>query len=149
MSEARTLGISIDCPPDKVYEYVSNPENFPDWAREFALSVRHAGGEWKIGTPQGPVTLRFAPRNTFGVLDHYIKPLRGPELLVPMRVVPNGYGSEVLITLFRGPGVSEKKFREDEAAVRRDLGHLRSMIEKHAVAGSCKRENKRAAEERE
>lgn len=138
MMQARTLGVSIDCPPDKVYEYASNPENFPDWAREFALSVRQAGREWKIGTPHGPVSLRFGPRNTFGVLDHYIKPLHGPELLVPMRVVPNGFGSEVLITLFRGEDVSEKSLLSDEAAVRRDLGQLKSIIEKHAAAGSCK-----------
>lgn len=134
MREARTVGISIDCPPHKVYEYASNPENLPEWARGLALSVRQAGREWKVGTPRGPVTLRFAPRNTFGVLDHYITPLRGPELLVPMRVVPNGYGSEVLITLFREQGVSEKNFLSDEAAVRRDLGNLKSMLEKLPAA---------------
>ncbi|OGR75678.1 MAG: hypothetical protein A2X32_03415 [Elusimicrobia bacterium GWC2_64_44] len=138
MTEARTIGVSIDCQPQKVYEYVFNPENLTEWARGFALSVRQAGREWKIGTPQGPVSLRFAPRNIFGVLDHYIKPLHGPELLVPMRVVPHGDGSEVVITLFRGQGVSEKSFHSDEAAVRRDLGNLRKILESLPAPASCK-----------
>jgi len=138
MSEARTLSVFVDCTPDKVYEYVFNAENLPDWAGEFALSVRQDGREWKVGTPKGPVTLRFTPRNTLGVLDHYVTPLHGPEALVPMRVVPNDYGSEVLITLFRGQGITEKSFREDEAAVKRDLAHLKSVMEKRTAAGSCK-----------
>jgi hypothetical protein len=134
MMEARTAEIFMDCPPHMVYEYVLNPENLPEWARGLALSVRQTGREWKVGTPQGPVTLRFAPRNTFGVLDHYITPLRGPELLVPMRVVPNGYGSEVSITLFRGEGVTGQEFLSDEAAVRRDLENLKAILERlHAA----------------
>ncbi len=35
------------------------------------------------------------------------------EVVVPMRVVPNGSGSEVLFTLFQLPDVSDEKCAED------------------------------------
>jgi len=133
MMISRTLSVSIDCPPAKVYGYVINPENLPEWARGLALSVRQAGREWKVGTVNGPVSLRFAVRNTFGVLDHFITPLRGPELRVPMRVVPNDYGSEVMLTLFRRAGMSEEAFSRDARAVTKDLKNLKEILEKVRV----------------
>jgi hypothetical protein len=49
---------------------------------------------------------------------------------MPMRVVSNGEGSEVLITVFRQPGTSEEKFGEDTVWVRRDLEALKALLEK-------------------
>jgi hypothetical protein len=39
---------------------------------------------------------RFVKRNEFGVLDHYVNPAPGVEVYVPMRVLANGSGSEVI-----------------------------------------------------
>jgi hypothetical protein len=49
---------------------------------------------------------------------------------MPMRVFPNGEGTEVLITMFRQPGVSDEKFAEDTQWVRRDLEALKELLEK-------------------
>jgi hypothetical protein len=54
----------------------------------------------------------------------------GPEVYMPMRVLPNGEGAEVLITVFRQPGVSDEKFAEDTHWVRRDLEALKTLLEK-------------------
>ena len=40
--------------------------------------------------------VRFAEKNTFGVLDNYVSPTPEIEVYVPMRVLPNGSGSEVV-----------------------------------------------------
>jgi hypothetical protein len=37
--KSKTLSFSIDCPPDRVYAFVSNPEDLPRWATAFAQSV--------------------------------------------------------------------------------------------------------------
>ena len=81
-------------------------------------------------TTQGPMNLRFAEKNSLGVLDHYVSPAPGTEIYVPMRVLPNGSGSEVLFTLFRLPGMSDEKFAEDAGLVARDLEMLKDMLEK-------------------
>ena len=100
---SRTLSVSINCDPKQVYEFVSNGANLSRWATAFCKSVKPSKDGWLVETPQGPVTLRLVPKNVLGVLDHYVSPLPGVEVFVPMRVVPNGEGSEVTFTLFRRP----------------------------------------------
>lgn len=129
MLAARTLNISIGCPPDRVAALVSDPRNLPRWATAFCRSVRQLDGQWVADTPQGPVTIRFVPPNPFGVLDHYVGPSRGVEIHVPMRVVPNGAGSELLFTVFRSPGMSDEDFARDVGMVERDLQNLRQVLE--------------------
>jgi hypothetical protein len=47
----------------------------------------------------------------------------------PMRVVPNGDGSEVVFTLLRLPGTSDDQFVADAGAVERDLRQLKILLE--------------------
>lgn len=127
--ESQTLSITIACPPRQVYEFASNPGNLPRWAAGLCKSVKKSDAGWIADTPQGPVKIRFAEKNDFGVLDHYVKLASGAEVYVPMRVVPNGSGSEVIFTLFKMPGMSDKQFAEDAGIVERDLKTLKSLLE--------------------
>ncbi len=127
--ESRTLTVSINRPPEQVYEFVSNPENLARWATGLCKSVRKANGEWIVETPQGPVRFRFVEKNDFGVLDHYVTLASGVEVYVPMRVVPNSTGSEILFTLFRSPDMSDEAFTEDARLVEQDLRTLKIVLE--------------------
>lgn len=115
ITESRTISVSVNCPVREVYEFASNPENLPQWAS---------------GLSQGPVKVKFTELNPFGVLDHYITLPQGVEIYVPMRVVANGLGSEVSLTLFRQPDMSKEKFAEDANWVKRDLTTLKKLLEK-------------------
>jgi len=126
---SRTLSVSIACPPRQVYGFVSNPENLPKWAMGLCRSVRKADGGWIVETPGGPMRFRFVGQNEFGVLDHYVSPTPGLEILNPMRVVPNGSGSEVIFTLFQWPNMSDEQYVEDVGLVERDLRTLKSILE--------------------
>ena len=130
MFESRTLSITIACPSRKVYEFVSNPENLSRWAAGLCKSVRKSDSGWIADTPQGPAKIRFAEKNDFGVLDHYVTPASGVEVYVPMRVVPNGSGSEVIFTLFKTPEMSAEQFAEDAGMVERDLKALKGVLER-------------------
>jgi hypothetical protein len=112
-----------------VYGFVSNPGNLPRWATAFCKSVSRSNGDWIVETPQGPVKIRFADKNEYGILDHYVSPAPSVEIFVPMRVVANGSGSEVLFTLFHSPGMSEEAFAADAGMVERDLRGLKSRLE--------------------
>ena len=126
---ATTLSVSIERPPREISDFVSQPRNLPRWAVGLAPSVRPDGESWIADTAQGPVRLRFAPSNAFGVLDHYVRPVAGREIAAPMRVVPNGAGSEVLITVFQQPEMTEAQYQEDLGLVRRDLERLKRVLE--------------------
>ncbi len=126
---AQTLSISIGCSPAKVYAFASNPENLPQWAAGLCKSVKKSGADWVVETPAGAMTLRFAEKNAFGILDHRVL-ARGREVYVPMRVFANGSGSEVIFTLFRLAGMSDAQYAKDAEMVKRDLTTLKSVLEK-------------------
>ncbi len=73
----------------------------------------------------------FAPSNDFGVVDHVVTPLTGvgAAVDVPLRVVPNATGSEVMLTVFQQPGMSDAQFATDSALVQADLVRLKQAVE--------------------
>ena len=125
----RTLSVSIDRPPARVYAFVRNPENLPRWASGLGRAVRRDGEGWVLETPNGPLGFAFVADNDLGVLDHTVTLAPGVDVLNPMRVVANGEGSEVSFTLFELPGMTAEKFAEDAALVERDLSALKSVLE--------------------
>jgi hypothetical protein len=130
---SRTISVFIAAPPTRVYAYASNPENLPLWVPSFCKSVELVDGEWVVQSPQGRVVFDFAPRNNLGVLDHTVTLPSGVKFANPMRVIPNGDGSELLFTLFQHEGRSDQQFREDAELVLSDLHTLRQLLERSGV----------------
>lgn len=124
-----TLSVAIDRPVQAVYAFAANPRNLPLWAPGFALAVAPSGDSWQVTTAGGPVSLRFAEPNAFGVLDHDVRLPTGQLFHNPMRVIPNGAGSLVLFTLFQAPGVSDEAFAADVRLVEQDLHSLKGLLE--------------------
>ncbi|QND51984.1 SRPBCC family protein [Phyllobacterium sp. 628] len=127
--ESRTLQISVNREWRSAYDYASNPENVPKWASGLASGLQKSGNEWLADGPAGKLRIRFAPRNDYGVLDHWVITETGEEVYVPLRVVANDAGCEISFTLFRMPDMNEAKFAEDAAWVMRDLNALRAVLE--------------------
>jgi hypothetical protein len=128
--EIRYLSVSIELEPEAVYAFTSNPENLPKWAAGLGQGVERAGEHWEVKTQQGTVGLRFTPPNEYGVLDHTVVLLDGTEVYVPMRVMPNGTGSEVMIGLFRQPEMDDAEFDRDAGLMQKDLQALKALLER-------------------
>jgi hypothetical protein len=127
--EVRYLSVSIEREPEAVYAFTSNPENLPQWASGLGKGVQRAGEDWEVKTEQGTVGLRFTPHNEYGVLDHTVVLSDGTEVYVPMRVMPNGKGSEVMLVLFRQPDTDDTEFARDAGLMQNDLRSLKALLE--------------------
>ncbi len=132
--KSQTIGVSVARKPHEIYDFVSNAENLLRWAKGLARQVTKSGSGWIIQTPQGRMTFRFAPRNDFGILDHFVNTADGVEIYVPMRVFANQSGSEVTITVFRQPGMTDETFAEDLRQVEADLQTLKEIMEHDGVS---------------
>lgn len=131
MQEVRHISVPIARRPAEVYEFASDPRNLPRWASGLASSeLTKDGEEWRAEAPFGKIRMKFAPRNSFGVLDHDVTLESGVTIHNPMRVVPNGEGSEFVFTLIRQPGMSDEQFANDKAAVELDLQTLKALLER-------------------
>jgi hypothetical protein len=128
-SQVQTLSIGIARDSAAVYAYASQPENLPHWAAGLGMGIGRNGDHWLIKTPQGDLRLDFTPRNELGVMDHTVTLADGTKVYVPMRVVPNGEGSEVSLTLFRQLEMDDAAFERDAATMRADLEKLKAVLE--------------------
>ncbi|MDR3411900.1 MAG: hypothetical protein P4L87_13310 [Formivibrio sp.] len=128
INESRHLSVSIARSAGSVYDFLSEPANFPQWASGLG-SLHLIDGQWMAETPDGPMRIRFSARNAFGVLDHWVAPQNGAVIYIPFRVVANGDGCELIFTLFRQPGMTQEKFSADADWVMRDLNNAKQLME--------------------
>ena len=127
---AKHISVSINRSAAHVCEFVSNPENLPKWAAGLSGSIRRVNEEWIAESPMGTVKVKFTEKNKFGVLDHDVTLSSGDKFYNPVRVFPNNDGSELVFTVYRGPGVSDQEFAADAKAVEKDLAKLKKLLEK-------------------
>lgn len=133
MLPARTFSISIKRDWRALYEQIWRPEFFTRWASGLADSdLRQDGDAWLAEGPEGPIRIRFTDHNAYGVMDHVVDAGDGAEIHVPLRVVANGEGAEVMLTLFRQPGMDDEKFAGDARWINKDLAALKQLIERGA-----------------
>src|SRR5947208_15064001 len=97
---ADTQAITIDANLSKVFRFVSNPENLPQWARAFCQAIRPDGDTWLVSSPQGEVRVRYRTDEALGVIDFHLIPAPGMEVLAASRVLTNGDGTEYGFTQF-------------------------------------------------
>jgi hypothetical protein len=128
MYRSRTISVTIAVDPARTYAYTANPANLPAWAPGFVKSIEQRGDRWVAQTTLGEAAFRFAPLNQLGVVDHDVE-VGAQHFHNPMRIVPNGNGSEVLFTLLQLPGVTDVQFARDADTVLADLRQLKKVLE--------------------
>jgi hypothetical protein len=131
--ESRHVSIWIEAAPEVVYDFASDPHEWPRWAAGLAQGgLRQTVDGWVADSPMGQVTVEFAPPNEFGVLDHVVRMPSGEAVYNPLRVVPGGVGEprcEVVFTVRRRAGMTDAELDADVAAVSSDLETLRQLLE--------------------
>ena len=127
--ETRPITVSIARSAAEVYAFARKPESFPKWAAGLGAGLTPDGDRWIAHGPDGDVHVRFSPENPYGVLDHWVTLPDGAEISIPLRVVANGDGAEVTLTLFRVPGMDDATFERDQGMVAADLAKLKALLE--------------------
>jgi hypothetical protein len=127
--EATVVHVTIDRPWQSVYAFAADPGAMPRWASGLAEGLTRDGETWVAHGPLGDITIRFAPDNAFGVIDHTVTMPSGETVNNALRVVPNGDGAEVMFTLLRQPGMDDAQFAADAEWIRKDLRALKALLE--------------------
>ena len=127
--KSKTVTAVLPAPRERVFAYLADVENLPRWAVGLGTSYREEGDVLVADGPLGEVRVRFVEKNRFGVLDHVVTLPSGDVVHNAMRVVPNGDGCEVVLTLFRQPGMTDEQFERDAEWVARDLQTLKRVLQ--------------------
>lgn len=122
---ARHIGATIDRPFDEVSAFLGDPANWPLWAKGLGRLEREADGTWHATQPDGTTAIIvFSPPNDHGVFDHRVTLADGRIIEVPIRLLRNNRGCEIVLTLYRQPEMDDAMFEKDAAMVREDLNLL-------------------------
>jgi len=131
MLNSVVITISILRPYAEVYSFCADPLNFGRWNLLPHDSMEALGAnEYLVDLPQGRRVMRFMPHNNFGVLDYQVyeqSETNGPTR--PLRVIPNGAGTDLQMTWFQQPGVSDEQFQSEVEWTRSDLLRLKTFLE--------------------
>lgn len=133
MRRLETLSVSIARPYDVVYGFLASPRNLFSWAS--VMGTRYhavAPLEWVAEAPtfiDKPVTLKFSPRNPYGVLD-FSAHVDGEQIYAAaVRALRNEEGTELTVGLFMPAGSDEAMHRSDLEWMRTDLLVIKSLLE--------------------
>ena len=127
--QSRHVSTIIRRSPEDVYEYAVDPDNLPRWAAGLTdAPITRDGDALVTDSPMGRIRMTFAPRNEFGVLDHWVTLPSGERTYNPFRVIAHPDGTEAIFTL-RQLNASEEEFARDASLVAADLERLRGILE--------------------
>jgi uncharacterized protein YndB with AHSA1/START domain len=132
MLQSKILSVSIARPFRTVYEFVAEPRNFSKWVTPPETRiVQFNATDWVVNFPDvGERMIRFTPRNSFGVADYQSwLPGEQPGPATPVRLYPNGEGTDVTITRFRAPTLTDEQFESQCSWLQSDLARLKTLLE--------------------
>lgn len=126
---SNTQSITLSCSAERVFDFVSRPENLPQWATGFCRRIRREAEGWIAETPQGEIAVELVTEPEHGVVDYHLSPAPGVCAVAPSRVVANGEGAEYIFTQFRAPNMPAEIFDRQVETLREELQQLKQILE--------------------
>ena len=124
-----TVTTVLDAPAQRVFEYLAEVENLPEWATEFARELRREGDDYKVRNGLGEFYFAIRADRATGVIDMLSGPTRDALALFPTRAValPDGR-TAFTFTMFQAPDMPDELFEAQHASLQRELAGLERLI---------------------
>ena len=126
---SETVTTVLPVPRERVFEYMSDIRNLPEWATEFARELREEDGEYRVVNNLGEFVFEIRADERTGVIDMYAGPSRDQLAVFPTRAValPDGRTS-YSFTMFQGPGMPDELFESQHASLRREFENIEAIL---------------------
>jgi hypothetical protein len=122
----RTVTAVLEAPKDQIFHYLSQIENLPRWATEFARELKYEDGKAKVVNGLGEFYFSIDADPGTGVIDMYAGPTEEELAHFPTRVVGLPAGrSAYSFTMFQTPGMPDELFESQYQALLREFENIR------------------------
>jgi hypothetical protein len=126
---SETVTAVLDAPARDVYEYLSNVENLPRWATEFARELTWRDGEAVVRNRLGEFVFRIEADPETGVIDMLAGPTSEKLAIFPTRVVELTRDKTAFsFTMFQQPGMPDELFESQHASLQREFENIRARF---------------------
>ena len=123
MTRSRTISITVNQKTGDAFDAILQvpPKMMPD-------AKMSDDGWWSFTGPHGKSRLKFNENKSLGILDHqYVD--EESTWNVPMRVVPSGDFSEVIITLNKPDELTDEQFDQRMSEIGEMVVSMKNIIE--------------------
>ena len=121
---------TFNAPKEKVFAYLANVENLPEWATGFCKGLRRDGDDYVVTTPGGEVFFNIDSEPATGVLDMTAGPAKDQTVTWPARVAALPDGSTLFtFTVLQTPDLSDEMFAAQSELLKGELENIRHAVE--------------------
>ena len=119
----------LPAPSEHVFAYLSDVDNLPRWATEFARELKLEDGRHKVVNGLGEFFFEIRADQGTGVIDMYAGPTPDALAIFPARVVDLGdRTSAFTFTMFQQPGTSDELFDTQYASLAREFANIEAAF---------------------
>jgi uncharacterized protein YndB with AHSA1/START domain len=126
---SKTVTAVLPAPREKVFAYLSDIENLPEWATEFARELRREDGAYKVVNNLGEFHFEIRADERTGVIDMLSGPSPDELALFPTRAIELSDGTTAYtFTMFQGPDMPDDLFDSQYASLQREFDNIRAVF---------------------
>jgi len=119
----------LPAPQETVFHYMSDIENLPEWATEFARELHREGDDYKVVNGLGEFYFVIEADRASGVIDMFAGPAKDAMAVFPTRAValPDGR-TAYSFTMFQSPEMPDELFESQHASLQRELANVERLL---------------------
>jgi hypothetical protein len=112
-----------------VFDYMSNIENLPEWATEFARELHRDADGYKVVNNLGEFRFEIHADQRTGVIDMLAGPSTDQMAVFPTRAVelPDGR-TAYSFTMFQGPEMPDELFESQYESLKREFANIEARF---------------------
>jgi ligand-binding SRPBCC domain-containing protein len=127
--KSRTVTTVLTAPQEDVFAYMSEIENLPEWATEFARELRRDDDGYVVVNNLGEFRFEIRADRETGVIDMLSGPSRAEMSVFPTRAValPDGR-TAYTFTMFQVPGMPDELFESQHESLKREFANIEARF---------------------
>ncbi len=126
---SHTVTTVLPAPKREVFGYMSEIENLPEWATEFARELRRGEDGYTVVNNLGEFRFEIRADEETGVIDMLAGPTADEMAVFPTRVVELADGRTAYsFTMFQGPGMPDELFKGQADSLEREFANIEARF---------------------
>lgn len=127
--KSRTVTTVLSASQREVFAYMSEIENLPEWATEFARELRHDEDGYRVVNNLGEFRFEIRADEGTGVIDMLAGPTADEMAAFPTRAValPDGR-TAYSFTMFQSPGMPDELFEGQFESLKREFANIEARF---------------------
>lgn len=126
---SHTVTTVLPAPQREVFAYMSEIENLPEWATEFAREIRRDKDGYKVINNLGEFRFEIRADEATGVIDMLAGPSADELAVFPTRAIEVADGrTAYTFTMFQGPGMPDDLFERQYESLKREFANIEARF---------------------